>query len=234
MISYRQLFKHATPWQKIQFYSGSVCALLAGMSIPFYAVVVGLMFEILNPNVDAEVKQAKVVLAVKLSATVAFLQFVLSWWSYAMLQISAERLAFTLRAKYLDSLMRQETEFFESQKIEALPAKISEYFAELPSATGDKYNGILTFLGMMISGFALAFIAAPNLALLLLLYFPVFVAVVARYGKYSKGQTALKLKQNAELGGYTEEILSALKLVVSFGREEHSLSNYNVLAETTK
>ena len=87
---------------------------------------------------------------------------------------------------------------------------------------------------MMISGFALAFIAAPNLALLLLLYFPVFVAVVARHGKYSKGQTALKLKQNAELGGYTEEILSALKLVVSFGREEHSLSNYNVLAETTK
>ena len=52
MISYRQLFKHATPWQKIQFYSGSVCALLAGMSIPFYAVVVGLMFELLNPYLD--------------------------------------------------------------------------------------------------------------------------------------------------------------------------------------
>lgn len=56
MISYRQLFSHATLGQKIQFYSGTVCALLAGMSIPFYAVVVGLMFEILNPNVEPEVK----------------------------------------------------------------------------------------------------------------------------------------------------------------------------------
>ena len=114
MISYRDLFKHASRWEKIQFYSGAVCSLLAGGSIPFYAVVVGMMFEILNPNVDPEVKQAKVVLAIKLSGAVAFAQFTLSWWSYSMLQISAERLSFTLRAKYLDSLMRQETEFFET------------------------------------------------------------------------------------------------------------------------
>ena len=68
-------------------------------------------------------------LAIKLSASVAFLQFILSWWSFSMLQISAEKLSFTLRAKYLDSLMRQETEYFETQQIEALPAKISEYFS---------------------------------------------------------------------------------------------------------
>ena len=173
-------------------------------------------------------------LAIKLSASVAFLQFVLSWWSYSMLQISAEKLSFTLRAKYLDSLMRQETEYFETQQIEALPAKISEYFLELPSASGDKYNAFFTFLGMMISGFTVAFVAAPNFALLLLLYFPVFVGVVAVYGRYSRGQTALKLKQNAALGGYTEEVLSALKLVISFGREEHSVEHYNVLAEQTK
>ena len=56
-------------------------------------------------------------LAIKLSASVAFLQFILSWWSYSMLQISAEKLSFTLRAKYLDSLMRQETEYFERTRI---------------------------------------------------------------------------------------------------------------------
>ena len=93
---------------------------------------------------------------------------------------------------------------------------------------------MLTFAGMMISGFVLAFIASPNFAACLLLYFPVFVACVANYGKYAKTITAKKLKQNGELGGYTEEILSALKLVVSFGREEHSVSNYDTIATTTR
>ena len=93
---------------------------------------------------------------------------------------------------------------------------------------------MLTFAGMMISGFVIAFIASPNFAACLLLYFPVFVLCVANYGKYAKTLTAKKLKQSAELGGYTEEILTALKLVVSFGREEHSVSSYDNIAMTTR
>jgi ABC-type multidrug transport system fused ATPase/permease subunit len=74
------------------------------------------------------------------------------------MQVSAEKLSFTLRAKYLDSLMRQETEFFEKQSVQELPAKISQLFTEFPNAIGEKFSQVLIFSGMMISGFVIAFI----------------------------------------------------------------------------
>ena len=135
------------------------------------------------------------------------------------MQISAEKLAFTLRAKYLDSLMRQETAYFEKQQIEALPAKISEYFTEIPNSVGEKFSQCLMFIGMFVGGFGLSFYFAPNYAALLVIYLPIFILLISGYGALAKGQTIAKITQNAKLGGYTEEILGALKLVISFGQE---------------
>ena len=54
------------------------------------------------------------------------------------MQISAERLSFKLRARYLSNLMKQEIAFFEKQTIEALPSKISEYFTHIGDGSGEK------------------------------------------------------------------------------------------------
>ena len=56
------------------------------------------------------------------------------------MQIAGEKLGYALRAKYLDSLMRQETAYFESISVEALPAKIQEYFVEIPNTIGEKLS----------------------------------------------------------------------------------------------
>ena len=40
--------------------------------------------------------------------------------------------------------------------------------------------------------------------------------------------------QNAKLGKYTEEQMSAIKLVIAFGREDHSLECYEKIAKETK
>ena len=40
--------------------------------------------------------------------------------------------------------------------------------------------------------------------------------------------------QNAKLGKYTEEQMSAIKLVIAFGREEYALSEYGKIAKETQ
>ena len=70
---------------------------------------------------------------------------------------------------------------------------------------------------MFFGGFGLAFYNAPNYAGLLIIYLPIYVILISGYGKLAKGQTIKKIGQSAKLGGYTEEILSALKLVIAFG-----------------
>ena len=119
--------------------------------------------------------------------SIVVLQYFFGWRSYADMQIAAERLSFTLRAKYLDSLMKQETAYFEKQQVEALPAKISEYFTELPNAVGEKFSQCLCFCGMFVGGFGLSFFYSPNYAGLLLIYMPLFVLLIMGYGRLAKG-----------------------------------------------
>ena len=39
-----------------------------------------------------------------------------------------------------------------------------------------------------------------------------------------------KMRMNAKLGAFTEEMLSSLKLIVSFGNEDLKLKEYEVIA----
>lgn len=43
-----------------------------------------------------------------------------------------------------------------------------------------------------------------------------------------------KLEKTTELGGFTEECMNALKLIVSFAQEEHMIEKYNQKAMVTR
>ena len=74
---------------------------------------------------------------------VCVLTFLFSYLGYALMQISAEKVSFRLRAKYLSGLLKQEIEFFERQQIEALPSKMSEYFNHISEGSGDKTGQLI-------------------------------------------------------------------------------------------
>ena len=106
MIKISRLFKYSSVSDKAMFYLGALCAFIAGVCAPLYALVLGIMFEIFNPHMPTEEKTELVKRAIYISIAVAIAQAVFGCLSYALMQIAAEKLSFTLRAKYLDSLMR--------------------------------------------------------------------------------------------------------------------------------
>ena len=59
------------------------------------------------------------------------------------------------------------------------------------------------------------------------------LGVVIVFGRLLKKKMKIKLDQTKELGGHTEEILSAIKLVVSFAQEDHAIKKYDKIAEET-
>ena len=130
--------------------------------------------------------------------------------------------------------MKQETAFFDTQQVEALPSQISEYFLHIADGSGEKVSQLLMSLAMITSGFVIAFIRGPVFALICLCYFPFYLIIICLYGKKLGLQTMLKQKQNKELGSFTEEQMSAIKLVIAFGREEHALKEYEKIAEETR
>ena len=62
------------------------------------------------------------------------------------------------------------------------------------------------------------------------MYLPFGTFIMTKFRKVIIGAVMAKFKQNAVLGGFTEELLSSLKLIISFGKEQDKFSEYKVLA----
>jgi hypothetical protein len=69
--------------QKAGFWFGAVCAVLNGLVAPFYALAIGILFEVFNPYTPPEEVNALLLKALSICITITLAQFLFGWWSYA-------------------------------------------------------------------------------------------------------------------------------------------------------
>ena len=160
---------------------------------------------------------------VPIMASIVIATFICAYLAYALMQISAERVSFKLRALYLAGLMKQEVEFFELQQIEALPSKMAEYFTHISEGSGEKMGQLCMSFGAMICGLFLGILPHPYLGLAYFCYLPVTSIVMRNLLKLIIKYVMQKMGMSAKLGAFTEELLSSLKLIISFGKEKVKL-----------
>ena len=91
--------------------------MVAGAVTPCYAILLGRIVEMFDPMLRADQRHDKMIDFIPWVIVIALGTYLSNWLGYSLMQISAERLSFKLRARYLDSLMRQEITYFEKQDI---------------------------------------------------------------------------------------------------------------------
>ena len=91
--------------------------MVAGAVTPTYAILLGRIVEMFDPMLSADQRHDKMMDFIPWVIVIALGTYLSNWLGYSLMQISAERLSFKLRARYLDSLMRQEITYFEKQDI---------------------------------------------------------------------------------------------------------------------
>ena len=106
--------------------------------MPTYALVLRTVIAAFDPELPTDEKADTIREFIWGVVVICIATYITNYVGYACMQISAERLSFQLRARYLASLMKQEISFFEKQQIEALPSKISEYFTHISDGGGEK------------------------------------------------------------------------------------------------
>ena len=97
-----------------------------------------------------------------------------------------------------------------------MPSDIGQYFQTISVGIGESYGQLCQALGTLIGGITIGFSRGPVFAAVCLAYMPILMIIIFVFGKISKVAAIKKLAANKELGGTTEEALSALKLIVSF------------------
>ena len=126
--------------------------------------------------------------------------------------------------------MKQEIAFFEKQQVEALPSKMAEYFVQISVGSGEKTGQVVSTIGASLSGAIISVAACPYFALACLAYLPLCTIFSKSLMGSFRTSAISKMRMNAQLGAFTEEMLSSLKLIVSFGNEDLKLHEYSVIA----
>ena len=202
----------------------------SGATSPTYAIIIGKIVELFDPLLDTDTKSEKLRDFLWIIITIAIAVYFTSYLGFSLMQISAERVSFKLRARYLASLMKQEISYFEGRQIEALPSKMAEYFIQISNGSGEKTGQLVATIGASLSGIIIGLCVCPYYALALLFYMP-FAYIVMKILTRSIMQSVMsKMRMNGMLGGFTEEMLSSLKLIISFGKEDDKLKEYTGMA----
>lgn len=115
-----------------------------------------------------------------------------------------------------------------------MPSDIGQYFNTISRGIGECFAQLLQSFGVFVGGITIAFYKGPIFTLASLAYFPIMLTCLLMIGIQNKKAASAKLEANKILGGFTEECLSALKLIVSFANEDVAMIKYKEKAEVTK
>merc|ERR1719246_308407 len=98
--------------------------------------------------------------------------FTFSYMFYAFWQHLAENITTDLRKRYIVALMRQEVAFFEKNKVEELPAQISEVFETVKTSLGEQISNLMFAVFTLVSSIVYALSFGPLFAGYCLCYLP--------------------------------------------------------------
>ena len=114
---------------------------------------------------------------------VGLVVWVLSYMSYAFLLMSSERIATRIRVKYLESLLKQESAWYDIINPSELSARLGKETQSIQKALGEKMSTIILSFSMTISGLAISFSKGWSYSLILLIGFPFLTVIVSFMSK---------------------------------------------------
>ena len=100
-IPYMKLYQYSSPRDKCQVYTGLLFSILSGVVLPLYAVVLRKVVQAFDPRIDDDERGAIMRDFIWAIALICVATYLCSYLGYSSMQISAERVSFKLRARYL-------------------------------------------------------------------------------------------------------------------------------------
>jgi ATP-binding cassette subfamily B (MDR/TAP) protein 1 len=125
---------------------------------------------------------------------IAMLLFLFSYIFFAFYQHLAENICLDLRKRYISALMRQEVGYFEINKVEQIPAQISEIFETVKSSIGEKIANFIFAISTCVSGMIYALCYGPVFAAVCIAYLPILLAIVGIFGLMVRKSSLNKLE----------------------------------------
>lgn len=150
----------------------------------------------------------------------------LTFISYACFDTSAERQIKRIRNKLFLSLLRQEMAFYDKNSPGELSSRITSNIETLKMGMGFKIAEFISLIGRGIGCLIYALISAWKFSIVALAIMPFISVSTAALISFIKKFTIKELEEYGASGKIAQEVLSSIRVVLSFGSMKKEIKNY--------
>ena len=144
-----------------------------------------------------------------------------------------ERVVADIRLKVQRNLLRLSPSFYEENSPKEISSRMTSDTAIIETVVGTTVSVALRNTLTGIGGILLLLYLAPTLTLGLLIGIPIVIVPIMFFGRKIRAVSRSNQDRIADVGAYVTEVLSAMKVVQSFGQQEREADRFSDVVERT-
>jgi len=144
-----------------------------------------------------------------------------------------ERVVADIRLKVQANLLRLSPGFYEVNSPKEISSRMTSDTTVIENVVGTTVSVALRNSLTAIGGIGMLLYLAPSLTLGLLIGIPLVIAPIVFFGRKIRAVSRSSQDRIADVGAYVTEVLSAMKIVQSFGQERRENARFASVVEET-
>ena len=144
-----------------------------------------------------------------------------------------ERVVADIRLKVQANLLQLSPGFYEVNSPKEISSRMTSDTAVIENVVGTTVSVALRNSLTAIGGIGMLLYLAPSLTLGLLIGIPLVIAPIVFFGRKIRAVSRSSQDRIADVGAYVTEVLSAMKIVQSFGQERRESARFASVVEET-
>ncbi|CAG9838848.1 unnamed protein product [Diabrotica balteata] len=240
-ISFRQMFRYASGYDKFLITIGLISSTGAGILQPLNTLIFGsLTGDIIEyaisiqTNLSADQKKIaedKFFDAIRyfaiMNSVIGVGMFIFNYLATATFNYSAMRQIFKIRSAYLKSILNQDVSWYDVNQTGDFASRMSDDLHKFEDGIGEKVPIFWSFQVVFLTSLIIALVKGWELALICLTSLPATLIIVRTVGILTTKLAKNQMEAYGAAGSIAEEALSLIRTVTAFGGQKKEVERYN-------
>ncbi|KAG8176437.1 hypothetical protein JTE90_026655 [Oedothorax gibbosus] len=237
-VGFSSLFRYSSCFDKILIAIGTLAAIIAGASTPGVNMIFGhiidkfIQYDMSNKNITNhtmttdEFFHSTAELCV-LYIAVGIATVLCNYFMVSCFTLAAVNQAFKIKSLFMASILKQDIGWYDTTETGDFASRITGDLTRIQDGLGEKVCICISLISTLIIIVVTSMLNNWRLTLATLSYAPLTSLAMAIMSKIQASVSREEMQAYGAAGAVAEEVLSAIRTVVSYGGEEKEIQRYN-------